>query len=194
MHSFDIFNFLVKYCVLFKHHLLIQKLCSESILLYSGHSMHLSRASRLSIISAIVASFSILSCANPTSLTFRNANSKPEIHSNSVFSSLRDPSALPQSQSNRKRVLTNSISYALWGNGWVSHSYTYVRTEMVLLSWKLSTNSPQNPERPCPGPPRRGPALHLLRPHPALRGHPPTHSLSQHSSSAKRRRRPNGAF
>ena len=69
-----------------------------------------------------------------------------------------------------------------------------MRTELVFLSWKLSTNSLQNPERPRPGPPRRSPTLPLLRPHPALRGHPPTHPLSQLSSSAKRRRRPNGAF
>ena len=65
---------------------------------------------------------------------------------------------------------------------------------MLLAAWKLSTDSLQNPERPRPRPPRRSPALHLLRPHPALRGHPRTQPRSQHSSSAKRRRRRNGPF
>ena len=48
--------------------------------------------------------------------------------------------------------------------------------------------------RPRPRPPRCSPALYLLRPHPALRGRPPTHPLSQHFRSAQWRRRPNGAF
>lgn len=106
-----------------------------NLLLRYGHTMYLTWTFGLSIISAILASLSILSSATPTSLTPIKHTASHEVTPNTLPGQLLNLSVLPKTQFISKR---NRLSYISWGNGWTSRTNTYVRT---------SSQAPHSPNR-----------------------------------------------